>query len=494
MATAFSSPTNCSSSAVFIPPAEREADRLEAEIAEIWGHLNAVTFRFLQLLAEFDRAEGWVRHGVANCAQWLNLKCGIGTVAAREKVRVARALESLPAICEAFRHGQLSYSKVRAMTRVATPATEETLLNVALYGTASHIERLVRHFRRVERLEEAEQALARQRARFLNFGYDEDGSVTLQARFAPEVGRLIKRAIEAAMPDDDTGSAAPAAKVSAATAEYSEANVRDPIGAKRADALERIAGQFLADGAKNAGTDDRYQVAVHIDQTLLTEAGDHSPKCGAGLAGRSELEDGPELALATARRLACDSHLVGIVEDKRGEPLNVGRRTRAITPALKRALKSRDGGCRFPGCDRSRFTAGHHIRHWADGGETSLANLVTLCGFHHRLLHEGGFGLKTTDDGAFVFTRPNGLRIKPGEYARHHSSSSTHPTLPASADDASAKNCFRGIISELNKQWGITVRPPPGWHGERMDYGLAVEVLYIKRQQERQWERQVGMS
>jgi len=172
---------------------------------------------------------------------------------------------------------------------------------------------------------------------------------------------------------------------------------------------------------------------VHIDQAALSEKPEKTDRegkawktessSGDSLArlevsddtlariSRSEIEDGPSLAAATARRLACDGPLVGIVEGDDGEPLSVGRRTRAIPPAVKRALASRDGGCRFPSCNRTRFTEGHHIEHWADGGETKLTNLITLCRFHHRLLHEGGFGLRVTDDGLFVFSRPDGTRI-----------------------------------------------------------------------------------
>jgi len=108
---------------------------------------------------------------------------------------------------------------------------------------------------------------------------------------------------------------------------------------------------------------------------------------------------------------ACDATLVGLVEDAAGEPLNIGRKSRSIPPALRRALRSRDGGCRFPGCDRTRFTEGHHVKHWADGGETKLGNLVTLCNFHHRLVHEGAYAVAATDDGVFVFTRPDGRRV-----------------------------------------------------------------------------------
>ena len=180
---------------------------------------------------------------------------------------------------------------------------------------------------------------------------------------------------------------------------------------------------------------------------------------------RCELDDGPALALDTVRRLCCDGTIVGIVEGADGEPLDIGRKTRSIPPALRRALHARDGGCRFPGCDRTRFTEGHHVKHWADGGETKLANLVTLCGFHHRLVHEGGFGLTATDDGVFVFSRPDGSRI---------------PEIGPRRN-----GCFRGNNSEralesLNVDQGVTIDARTSrcrWLGERMDYSLAIEGM-----------------
>ncbi|MDX1563625.1 MAG: DUF222 domain-containing protein, partial [Gammaproteobacteria bacterium] len=183
-----------------------------------------------------------------------------------------------------------------------------------------------------------------------------------------------------------------------------------------------------------------------------------------------EIEDGPRLAVETARRLACDGALVGLVESADGEPLNVGRKTRAIPPTIKRALKARDGGCRFPGCTHTRFTEGHHVEHWADGGETKLDNLITLCHHHHHLIHEGGFGLTRTDDGLFVFTRPDGQRL---------------------ADAIPIEKCFRGnMVAKTNAERGIAIDArsvDTRWTGERMDYSLAIEALLVaKRRAEAQ--------
>jgi hypothetical protein len=231
--------------------------------------------------------------------------------------------------------------------------------------------------------------------------------------------------------------------------------------ARRADALRLLAETFLEHRGEQTGAGssaDRYQVVVHIDQAVLSDAAvpaDHE-------AHRCELDDGPALAVDTARRLACDATIVGLVEGEDGEPLDIGRKSRSIPPALSRALRARDGGCRYPGCDRTRFCEGHHVKHWADGGETKLANLVTLCGFHHRLVHEGGYELRATDDGVLVFTRPDGRRV-----------------------EENGTQCFRGNNSDglfvLNREAGLAITPDTGrcqWLGERMDYSTAIEAMH----------------
>jgi hypothetical protein len=187
---------------------------------------------------------------------------------------------------------------------------------------------------------------------------------------------------------------------------------------------------------------------VHVDHANLSEP------------ARSLESEPRRCELDTARRLACDASVVGLLEGEDGEPLDIGRKTRSIPPALGRALRARDGGCRFPGCDRRRFTEGHHVERWADGGETKRGNLVTLCGFHHRLVHEGGFGVSATDGGSFVFTRPDGRRVP-----------------------ANGARCFRGNIpgvASLNRDVGLTITPETSrsrWLGERLDYSLAIEGM-----------------
>lgn len=492
-------------------------ESLEARITEVWGHINTATFRFLELVGEFDRTRGWARHGHASCAQWLNWQCGINGGSAREKVRVARALADLPQISDAFRQGRVSYSKVRAMTRVATAENEGTLLNIALHGTASHVEKTVRKFTRVRRDMDRHRADAVHRSRYLDWWHEEDGSCRLQARLAPEVAAVVRQAIEAAMAaesekseaeaqnggqashteDESQTGTANADEVADVSAETS-AEQSSPR-ARRADALRHMAEQYLTHRAEVSGAAaDRYQVVVHIAREDLSEAGttdrmgmpdakidaigaisrdngNSIPNAADGLVHSAELEQGQRLAVAAARRLGCDGSLVGILEDAQGEPLNVGRKTRAIPAAIRRALRSRDGGCRFPGCDHSRFVHAHHIRHWADGGETRLGNLVTLCSYHHRLVHEGGYAVRV-EDGTLAFKSPDG-----------------RPILDSGWSESWREQCFRGNIriepdaepgelplAEYNARRGVDVDAKTarcGWRGEEMDYGIAVEAL-----------------
>ncbi len=360
---------------------------LSAQITELAGHLNAGTYRLLVLLAEFDRRQAWSDGALQSCAHWLNCQCGIDLGAAREKVRVAHALETLPKIADAMARGVLSYSKVRALTRVACPATEEALLMTALYGTASHVEKLVRYYRRAQEAAELSRAARQHLTRGLSCYHDEDGSLVLKGRLPAEVGDLLLKALEAAMKDVTPPD------VSAETSEP-----RPTMSVKRADALGVLAESFLQHGGEAMNGGDRHQIVVHVDVETLRES----------TPGRCELEDGPALPAETARRLGCDASVITIVEDENGSPLDVGRKTRSIPPAIRRALKSRDRGCRFPGCPNTRYVDGHHIHHWAQGGETKLSNLVSLCRFHHRQVHEGRVVAQVLDDGAIRFVKANG--------------------------------------------------------------------------------------
>jgi hypothetical protein len=406
------------------------------QITELAGHLYAAHARWLALIAELDRRNAWAEWGVKSCAHWLNWKCGIALGAAREKLRTAHALLGLPRIAEAMAEGRLSFSKVRAMTRVAEPDTEVMFLNVGLNGTATHVEKLVRSYRRAKESQELSREAQQQRNQSLWWFHEPDGSLSIKGRFPAEVGALFIKAIQAA--EDSI----PAQKdVSAGT--FSDTCLT--TGERRINALSRIAESFLATGDQELSGGERSQIVIHVDGETLKH----------GHAGRCELEHGPSIAGETARRLACDASVIRIIENERGEPLNVGRRTRTIPPAIRRALNSRDRGCRFPGCSFTRYVDGHHVTHWAHGGETKLTNLVTLCRFHHRQVHEGRVMVACLDDGAFRFTRPNGK-----SFERPLRPATTWGELVASQQ------------IQITPQTAIT-----GWRGEALDVDHAVGWL-----------------
>src|SRR6266852_4486555 len=179
------------------PEAQNDLERLGDEIAVLSAHLDAATARLLDLIREFDARGGW-SNGFRSCAAWLSWRVGFAPGAAREHVRVARALGALPRLAQALACGELSYAKVRALTRVATPETEARLLAVGRAGTAAHIERIVRGWRCVDRRAEAREAKRRHVTRALHVYHDEDGMVVLKGRLEPEVGALLLQALAAA--------------------------------------------------------------------------------------------------------------------------------------------------------------------------------------------------------------------------------------------------------------------------------------------------------
>jgi hypothetical protein len=450
-----------------------EIATLEAQITELVGHLNSANYRLLSLLAEFDRRKGWSDSATQSCAHWLNWKCGINIGAAREKVRVAHALALLPGISAAMERGELSYSKVRAITRIADAATEELLLSIALHGTANHVETTVRCFRRAQQTQELSREARQQAARRVTCMYDDDGSLIVKASLPAETGALFVKALDAVADAAFREQRASASRNPGVSAETSGAAGDHPapgeeptFGARRADALVRIAESFLAHGAKVLAAGERHHIVVHVDAETLRD----------GCSGRCEHEDGPSMAVETARRLGCDASVVAVMEGKNGEPLNVGRKTRTIPPAIRRALLARDkDGCRFPGCPNKHYVDGHHIKHWANGGETRLSNLVLLCRFHHRQVHEGGVEVQVLDDSAlrFVVNGRSFVSTVPASYA---TSECRRPS------EEVTRGNWSQLAADLSRS-GITITPGTAvtrWRGERMDYGTAVDALLFR--------------
>ena len=587
-------------------PADRGARlaRLGDRIAELSARIQAATHELLVLIREFDEQEGW--DGCLTCAHWLSWRAGLSPGAAREHVRVARALGELPKLSDAMRRGGVSYSKVRAVTRVATPENEQTLLDVALAGTAAHVERIARAWRRIDRNVEQAEERRQQASRGLRTWVDEDGMVVVQGRLTPEVGAVLRRALEAACdqarraPASDGGTeeeaADASAKVEAEAADASADSAEPTLAQRQADAIGTVAEAALAGGLDRGTAGDRYQVVLHVDAEALGErrdvpagtsgvaASESEPRAGGqrvpagtsaeaasgsepraggqrvpartsaeaasgsepraggqrvpartsaraasesdprvggqrvpagtsaraasgrpgggspvhtempGRAGharqrRRRRASGPcpavqpttaacrqtvldeaggiHVSAETARRLACDAAAVTMHHGPGGEILDVGRRTRTISPALRRALAARDRQCRFPGCGNHRCD-GHHIEHWADGGRTALDNLVLLCRRHHRAVHEEGFRVTIDAAGDVQFLRPDGRPLAEAPPAPAW----TGPALQPTDDNLAAAGIEIGARTAT-----------PSWRGERLDLHYAMNVLWQPRRE-----------
>ncbi|PYO17938.1 MAG: HNH endonuclease [Candidatus Rokuibacteriota bacterium] len=426
-----------------------ELDQLGDEIAELSAHIEAATAHLLDLIREFDARGGW-NTGFRSCAAWLAWRVGLDPGAARERVRVAHALGTLPLLARALARGELSYAKVRALTRVATPETEARLLAVGRAGTAAHVERIVRGWRRVDRKAEARETARRHASRALHVYQDEDGMVVIRGRLAPEVGALLVQALTAAREAlyqqrrADVSAETPSPDVSAKTPTMAE---------QQADALALLAETALHSGIDPGAPGERYQVVVHVDAPVLADP---------DAPGQSVLEDGTHVSAETSQRLACDASRVVMRHAPDGQVVEVGARTRTIPPAIRRVLHHRDRGCRFPGCGLP-FGQGHHIRHWAHGGPTTLSNLALLCRRHHRAVHEEGYQVDRQSDGELRFRRPDGRPL---------------PEVPPPRE-------VRGdpvkILRAQHDAEGLVLNArttTPGWLGERLNVGWAIDVLH----------------
>jgi 5-methylcytosine-specific restriction endonuclease McrA len=366
--------------------------------------------------------------------------------AARERVRVARALPALPRLSEALDRGQLSYAKVRALTRVATPETEARLLAVGRAGTAAHVERIVRGWRRMDRRSEAREA-ARQHANRELHVYQVDGMVVVRGRLTPEAGALLLRALDAARETLYQRTRA------------SSANPPDPAmerptrAQQQADALSLLSETALHHDLDPGAPGERYQVVIHVDAPVLSDPSQ---------PGQSVLEEVGHVSAETSQRLACDASRVVMRHDPHGRLVQVGARTRTIPPAIRRALLHRDRTCRFPGCE-ARVGQGHHIQHWARGGPTTLANLVLLCRRHHRAVHEEGYQVTHGLDGALDIWRPDGRPLP------HVPAPPVTPGDPVRA--LTLQHEAQG--TEIDRRTSC-----PAWLGERLDLGWALSVLH----------------
>ena len=333
---------------------------------------------------------------------------------------MARALGGLPKIDGALAAGRLSYAKARALTRFTTADNEDNALAMAMAATGAQLERISHRLRRAGDSEREMAETRRFRARPLG-----EGLVRLEIVLSADEADLVVQAVERGRERRTDTSSGPRPTA--------------------ADGLMSVVSSYLANpGAGGDGTSAPVgEIVVHLEPDVTAPG------------FRAALEDGTSVSAETLRRVACDSGVVAAAVDADGKVLDVGRRTRAIPTAIRRALWIRDKGCRFPGCTSTRFLHGHHVNHWLHGGRTSLDNLLFLCSFHHRLVHEGGFSI-ALDDGAVVVTAPTGRRV--------------------SAETGEAVTVEWPTLDTVGRERPII--PIPTWDGDSVDYDRAVDALW----------------
>jgi hypothetical protein len=453
-------------------PTQLEA--LGDEITTFAARIDVAEHALITRLRTFDAHEVWGPTGFLSCAAWLSWRIGISIKAAREKVRVARALASLPKVDALFARGELSYSKVRAITRAATPESEQYFIDVAMHATATQIEQLARAYQRVHNLsgDSWQQQLGRRR--FVRRCETAGGMVRIEMQLPPEEAALVWNAMQSAM--DQEREQAPAgvsdtASASAATQASAEAQPRpsnhresgEGVEERRADAMVDVARAYLQHRPRTLGSG--YELVVITTNEQLEN--------GSGAVG-GFLPDGTPVPLHVARMLAGDAGRVDVVMGKDGELLDVGRRTRTIPSAIARGLWLRDAGCRVPGCGRKRHLHAHHIQGWAEGGPTRLSNLVLVCSGHHRMFHEGKLS-SAIQAGKIVFADQKGRDI---------------PGVPLSAASGHDLEDLELFLHEAELRLDPSINMSK-WDGTHVDVGEMLDWMLLAEQPKRSPEAQL---
>ncbi len=426
------------------PPslADLTTERLEAQIVAMAARRAADDCAWLLLIAEFDRREGWASWECRSTAYWLGWHCGLSVVAAREHVRVGRALQHLPRVRSEFAAGRLTYSKVRAITRVATTANEQSLVDLGLAATASQLERICAAHRRVQAvqplhddngdgngddngpLDQEAQAKADAERQHLDV-WHRHGVAQLRADVVTEDAALIEAALATAQEHLNGGACS-----GSDSAESHSGPTPGPGGpaprASRLDGLVEMARAYLAQTAPSPRVERRHLVML-VDVGELTATG----QLGIDSDGRCTI-GGHRITPDTARRLGCSASSTTVLIDHRGLPLSIGRRSPHPTPAQRLALHIRDRGqCRYPGCPSHHVDA-HHTTPWEKGGPTDLLNLLLLCPYHHHLVHRCGHTISLDPLTATVEVRRPDATLVTGRTPDPDDA----PDRPTVADDA----------------------------------------------------------
>jgi hypothetical protein len=363
-------------------------DELSSDLVELEHVMRGLEAERSRRLAEFERRASFANDGFLSVTAWVVARLGLASSVAHRQVRLARALEEMPVVAESLASGEIAIGAAemlmlaRESDREAFGRCQEALLDAARSLPIAGLRNVIEYWRQAQDMAAAElREVALFERRRLHVSPTLDGMVRLDGDLDPETGEAVASALRAVMDAD------------ARTGDRSDA--RTP-SQRRADALGQICRTWLDSSERPSVAGERPHVVVTLDLEALE-----------GRAGRSALAEAGPITSETARRIACDANVSRVITDARSQPLDVGRASKVVPSALRRAVVVRDGGCRFPGCGRPPgWCDAHHVRHWADGGETALNNLVLLCRPHHRLIHRG-FGVEMVE-GLPSFRRPDG--------------------------------------------------------------------------------------
>ena len=413
---------------------------LERELIDGAAEVNSHLAWWLGRVAEFDRREGWGAAGAKSCAHWLAWRCGIDDRTAREHVRVARALEGLALVRAAFVSGRLTYSKVRAVCRVATPDNESFLVGLAVDLTAGQLDRSVQAYANAH---DTPLSLADDEARRARCGVtsyvDADGLTHTELITAPEDAAMLDLvAYIGGQQVYETNKAARACTEEESTDEWGRKleGRKTPPGTRpgpvsRLDAFLWVLRRGLANAERPLLVDDqRHLIVIHVREGEALVGDD----------GRVDLGNGLVVHPRTLARLGCDGMFQTLLEGADGRPLDLGTRVRTATTKQKAALLSMYDRCAFPGCSVDvKYCQFHHLHFWSDGGRSDIENFRPVCAGHHRLIHEGGFRLVIDGAGRCVAIPPGGrepmvaaptlpLDIAPDALVKRNNERGVYPT------------------------------------------------------------------
>jgi hypothetical protein len=373
------------------PHHELDDDGLIAVADALNRHIAAAQTALLEVIAEVDRRGAWRDSGARDLAHWVSIRYGMSWWKADRWVKAAADLLDLPAVAGALESGQLGIDKVVELCRFATPERERDLVEWAADATCATIRRRAD----LEVRAATDETLEFERNRSLRYWYEDGGRrFGLEASMPSAQGAVVAKALSRAVD-----------QIPVMPAEHDAAYIE----ARRADALVALCSQRIAVDADA----DRATVVIHASLDALE--------------GRrnAETEHGAVMPPEALQRLACDARVQVVAENDAGDAVGFGRTRREPSAAMLRQLRHRDRGCRFPGCGSTAFANAHHIVWWSRGGPTDLDNLLLVCAFHHRLVHEHGWRVERAPDGRVRWFRADGSRYRGG------------PELPegASSDD-----------------------------------------------------------